>query len=267
MLSIKLRQATEKDIPTLKNLWQICFGDRMRYIDVFFDNMFEARNTLIAEVGGRVAGVVYILNRTLNNKRFMYGYAIGVFPEFRGNKICEYMLNNIKEYAQKNDVLFGLHPANEKLSLFYQRIGLNEMYYLKEIDASDFTSGKKYILEDLTFDEFYKMQNTSHSNSVKWDKKALEYIFLNGEIVKKITLQEKSIYMVLNVDDNRIFVKETNATDDEVIEISESIKSHFNKKRLIFLLSSKSTLHGVVKPMIYGFSEKDTDVYMSLFLD
>lgn len=266
-MEVKLRPANKNDIPALKNLWQICFGDRMRYINVFFEKMFVTENTVIAETGGNVAGVVYVLKRTLNGKRFMYGYAIGVFPEYRGNNICETMLNSVKKKAEDEGSIFGLHPANEKLAEFYQRIGLKEMYSLKEVDATNFNVGKTYELNGVTAEEFYDLRTEAFDNCVEWDRDALEYILENGEVVKSITLQGKKRYFVLRKAEDTVFVKETTATDEEIKEISGYIKSYFSAEKIIYLLSSKSTLHGDVKPMVYGFSDKSEDVYMNLFLD
>jgi len=267
MQNVKLRQATNSDIPKLKKLWQICFGDRMRYIDVFFENMFVPENTLVAEIDKTLAGVVYVLKRNLGKKEFLYGYAIGVFPEFRGRNICKIMLDKIKDYTDKNNCLFGLHPANEKLAKFYQKIGLKKMYSLKEVDATEFASHKKFAIDDISEDEFYNMRAKAFTNCVDWDKNTLSYILKNGEIVKKINIDEKIRYFVLAKYDDTLIVKETTASDDEILKVSESIKEHFKAEKILYLLSSKSALHGMVKPMIYGFSQEDRNVYMNLFLD
>lgn len=266
-MDVKLRQAVAADIPVLKNLWQICFGDRMRYIDVFFNKMFVAKNTLVAEVDNKIAGVVYVLDRSLEGKRFMYGYAIGVFPEYRGNNICEKMLDFLKKKAKEENCIFGLHPANDKLAQFYQRIGLNEMYCLKVVDASEYNSDKTYQFETLSAEEFYDLRQDTFENSVNWDISALRYILENGEVVKAITLQGKKRYFVLSKAEKTLFVKETSATDEDIIEVSGFIKNYYNVKNIKYLLSSKSTLQGDIKPMVYGFSDKNDDVYMNLFLD
>jgi len=264
---IKLRQADKNDVPTLKNLWQICFGDRMRYIDVFFEKMFVAENTVVSTADGKLAGVVYVLERRLNGKKFMYGYAIGVFPEYRGNNICELMLNHIKKKAEVEGCIFGLHPANEKLAEFYQRIGLKEMYSLKEIDASVYNSDKIYKFGDVSAEEFYKLRTEAFKNSVDWDIDALDYILQNGETVKVITINDKKRYFVLRKGENEVLVKETSATDEEIKDVSGYIMSYYGVENIRYLLSSNSTLHGDEKPMVYGFSDKDDDVYMNLFLD
>ena len=267
MLNVKLRQANHSDVPALKKLWQICFGDEMKYIDIFFDNMFIPEQTLVSEIDNYIAGVVYLLKRSLGDKVFLYGYAIGVLPEFRGKNICQIMLSKIKEYMDKNDYLFGLHPANEKLAHFYQRIGLNEMYSLKDVDATSFSYHEKFKLDDITEDEFFNMRKNAFKNSVDWDKNTLGYMLKIGETVKKVDIDGKMRYFVLSKHDKSLVVKETTANDNEILKVSQSIKEYFDAVRIDYLLSSDSTLQGDVKPMIYGFSKKDDSVYMNLFLD
>lgn len=266
-MDVNLRKAKKNDIPKLKELWQICFGDRMRYIDVFFQYMFKEENTLIAEIENRVAGVVYVLERSLHDKKFLYGYAIGVFPEFRGNNICETMLDRIKSEIKDTDVIFGLHPANDKLAKFYKRIGLNEMYSLKLVDGSDFSSTESYTFCDVTDDEFFEMRNATFKNSVDWDKNALSYILKNGETVKKTDICGYQRYFVLAKYDDTVFVKETTANSDEIKKVCKSLKKQFCADKIKFLLPNDIDLQGEIVPVIYGFSEKNDNVYMNLFLD
>ena len=199
MCDLIIRQAIQSDIPTLKKLWQVCFGDEISYIDTFFDEMFVADNTVVAQIDNSVAGVVHLLKRTLNDKTFLYGYAIGVFPGQRGKNICKSMLDKIREYTKKNNILFGLHPANEKLAEFYQKIGLNVMYSLKEVDATNFSYDQKYVLSDITPKEFLKMRKEAFKNNVEWDKNALNYMLKNCESVKKINIDGRIRYFVISL--------------------------------------------------------------------
>ena len=267
MADLIIRQAIQSDIPTLKELWQVCFDDAISYIDTFFDEMFVADNTVVAQISNAVVGVVHLLKRTLNDRMFLYGYAIGVFPEYRGKSICKSMLDKIKEYTEKNNILFGLHPANEKLAEFYQKIGLNAMYSLKEVNATSFSYDEKYILDDITVDEFLNMRKEAFKNCVEWDKNALNYMLTNCETVKKIDIDGNIRYFVISKHNDLVTVKETTAKDDEIIKVSSSIKEYYNTKKIRCLLSSDSALQGAIKPVIYGFLPKDDNVYMNLFLD
>ena len=89
----------------------------------------------------------------------------------------------------------------------------------------------------------------------------------NGETVKKITLRKKKLYFVISKSENRIIVKETNADDEEIKLVSNSLKKYFKADIINYLLQSKSTLQGLTKPMVFGFGEKNDAVYMNLFLD
>ena len=267
IVEITLRYAHNDDVQTLKNLWQICFGDRMRYIDVFFERMFNAENTVVSEVDGKLAGVVYLLERKLNDRKFLYGYAIGVFPEYRGNGICEKMLEFVKVKAEKEGCIFGLHPANDKLTEFYKRIGLNEMYYLKEVEVSNSDSDVVLELQNINAEDFYMMRKKAFSNNVEWNESALRYILENGESVKKISLQNRDVYFVISRCKGYTLIKETNASDEEVLLLNNSIRRHCNSDKVVYLLQSESALPGVLKPEILGFSQKDYTVYMNLFLD
>lgn len=267
MRDLIIRQAIQSDIPTLKKLWQVCFDDDLTYIDTFFDEMFIADNTVVAQIFDDVVGVIHLLKRKLNDKTFLYGYAIGVFPEYRGKNICKSMLDKIKEYTKKNDILFGLHPANEKLAEFYQKIGLNEMYSLKEVDATSFSYDEKYVLDDITIDEFFNLRKEAFKNCVEWDKNALNYMLKNCETVKKINIDDNERYFVISKHNDLVTVKETTAKDDEIIKISNSIKEYYNVKKIRYFMLSDGALQGVIKPMIYGFLPKDDNVYMNLFLD
>ncbi len=262
-----IRNATSADIPQLKNLWQVCFGDEIEYIDRFFDSLFVPESTIVAQVDEQVAGVVYLLDAKYGKTPFKYGYAIGVLPEYRGKSICKNMLDYIKEWSRKSGFIFGLHPANKKLAEFYQKIGLSEMYSLKEVDGTGFLSDNLYELEQIDADEMYVLRKNAFNDLVEWDVSVLDYMIKSGEVVKKITLQGKSIYFVIRKNGETVIVKETSANESEIIEVSESIKRYFGAKNIKYTLSSDKTLQGTIEPCLYGFSGKNDNVYMNLFLD
>ena len=264
---MKIRYAEQTDIPELKNLWKVCFGDSDKYIDNFFDCLFAVKNTIIAEIKKRVAGVVYMIPAKLKETNFMYGYAIGVLPEFRGQSICKKMLDFIKEIADKEKFIFGLHPANEKLEQFYQKIGLKPMYSLKEVTLDASFNDAECEFSDVSCEEVVNMRKNTFSELVEWDKSVIHFIITNGGCVKKITLQHKDAYFFVRKEADNIVVYETSADDEFIKKASPCIKEKFKAKNIKYILSSKTTLQGIKKPYIYGFSDKDDDVYMNLFLD
>lgn len=264
---MKIRCAENKDISELKKIWKVCFGDSDEYIDNFFNCLFNAQNTIVAEVNNRVAGVTYMIPAKLKERDFMYGYAIGVLPEFRGRSICKQMLDFVRQLAETKGFIFGLHPANKKLEEFYKRIGLKPMYNLKEVILKCDSTDTKFEISDITSDEIVKMRKNAFANLVEWDENIIDFIKKNGGCVKKITLQQKSEYFFLCKEPDALVICETSADDAFIKLIDSYLKKEYNVKIIKYILPTKTTFQGVENTYIYGFSNKDDSIYMNLFLE
>ncbi len=267
---MEIRFSEEKDISELKNIWKICFGDEDAYIDLFLTELYKPLNTIVAIEDGKVVGSLYMLPAKLLDKPFMYGYAIGVLPEYRGRSICEKMLNFVEKLSKENDFLFGLHPANEKLFEFYKRIGLNDMYSLKIVDGSGFDRHEECKIEDITPKEYFSLREKHFGNFVSWSENLIEYMFLesklSGRFFKKVILHGKEKIISGRLYDKTVIISETTMSDEEIKDASSSLKDFFKAGKIVFHLPCESKLYGETKTEILGFGEKNT-TYMSLFLD
>lgn len=268
---MEIRFATNQDITQLKKIWKICFGDRDAYIHEFFQNNFVPEQTVVAESDNLVVGVVYLLPAKLKNKPFMYGYAIGVLPEYRGMGYTQKMLSFVQSESRRKQFLFGLHPANEKLSSFYQKIGLNIMYGLKFVDTSNFANKSSCVLYDIDATEFFQLREAAYQNLVSWDVNMISYILREtpeyGGFARKIIIHGNTRLLFGICNDNMVLIKETTMTDDEIKDFSASIKSYFNAEQIFWFLPSWSTLEGEIQTTVLGFEDENNDVYMNLFLD
>ena len=54
---VKLRTSEERDIPVLKELWKLAFGDEDAYIDHFFSRYYAPERMLVLEENGEVLAV------------------------------------------------------------------------------------------------------------------------------------------------------------------------------------------------------------------
>ena len=57
----KLRQAERGDIPALKALWQLVFGDTDEFLDAFFELLFPDCRTAVMEEEGRIVAAAYAI--------------------------------------------------------------------------------------------------------------------------------------------------------------------------------------------------------------
>ncbi len=269
-MGISIRFARLEDVDELIHIWQVCFGDSISYITFFMEHCFHAENTVVACCDQKVVGVTYMLPATLQGQKFMYGYAVGVLPEYRGNHICKIMHEFIQTYAEKVGFIYGLHPANEKLFSFYRRIGLRDMYTLRSYDAPKTANENQFIIEDISAEEYDALRKKSFAPLVEWGNNMMHYIYLEtktyGGFVKKIIVGGKERILLGKQHDNKVIIKETTLTDDEINLTTPFLYRYFSAESIRFILPNNSTL-GKRENMVLGFGEKSNEVYMNLFLD
>lgn len=269
-MDISVRFAVHSDIGALKHIWKESFGDSDDYIDFFFQHCFVPKNAVVACVENKPAGVIHLLPAKLGTQNFLYGYAIGVLPEFRGNDICQIMHTFVADYAKKVQAVYGLHPANEKLSSYYRRIGLSDMYTLRRFDASYLKEDETFTLQDIDAKEYYRMRQQAFAPLVSWNEEMLAYILQEanqfGGFAKKIVLSSGEKVVFGRVVDHIVYIKETTMSDEEIMRTSGYIKKLFGATSLYFCLPNSSSL-GEEETTVLGFGEKTASVYMNLFLD
>ncbi|MBR4890674.1 MAG: GNAT family N-acetyltransferase [Clostridia bacterium] len=267
---MEIRFSEEKDIKELKNIWKICFRDEDAYIDLFLAKLYKPHNTIVATEDGKVVGCLYMIPASFAQKSFMYGYAIGVLPEYRGRSICEKMLYFVKKLSKENGFLFGLHPANEKLFEFYKRIGLKEMYSLKIVDASSFESQEKCEIKDITPKEYFSLREKRFENFISWSEDLIRYMFseskLSGRFFKKVIFCGKEKIISGRISDETVYISETTMTDEEIKSAAPYLKDFFKGEKIVFHLPCASKLGGKIRTEILGFGGEN-ETYMSLFLD
>lgn len=268
---MEIRFAKKTDMNDLKNIWKVCFGDTAEYVNFFFDNMFKPQNAVVAESDGRAVGVIHTLDAHLSATPFKYGYAIGVLPCARGNSVCKKMHDYLKGYCEENGYIYGLHPANDKLSLFYKSIGLSDMYSLKTVEIENTDKNADVSFFDITPSEYLAMREKSFLNMVSWDINTISYMFDEakhfGGCTKKLVINGNERLILAKENEDSLIVKETTLNDDEILLAHNAVKNFFGKKKVVYKLPCKSSLSGLSKTTIYGFGEKNDDVYMNLYFD
>lgn len=268
---MNIRFSENSDIPRLKQIWKICFGDSDKYINFFFDNMFKPENAVVAVCKNEAVGVVHMLNASYDGRVFKYGYAIGVLPKFRGNSLCEKMHEFIKKYCDENGYMYGLHPANDKLSVFYKSIGLKEMYSLKTIENLETEENESFEICDICEKEYFDIREKICKPLISWDINTIAYMMNEakhfGGFPKKIIIDGKEHIVLVKKYEDSIIVKETTMSDNEILRANNFLKSYFNAENASYNLSLNSELTDKFKTTIYGFNEKNNNIYMNLYFD
>ena len=111
-MSAAPRPANDADIPQLKALWKLVFGDTDQLIDSFFSHLYPDCRTAVIEEGGTIVSTAYAV--ALENCRYIY--AVATHPDRRGQGYGE-----VVTMAAAGGEPVYLYPASEGLRGWYQR--------------------------------------------------------------------------------------------------------------------------------------------------
>ncbi len=178
----------EEDIPSLKELWHISFGDDYEYINEFFNKAFEKENTLVIGDGEKVVSALYLIESRIlkDGKAYKayYVYAVATLPSHRGMGLMTLLLNRADDLAKHRDIAYlFLVPANAELYETYKKSGYETGFFYKEdlIKRKSVSCNCKSEAPD--YDLYMTCRNSFPVNeSVVFEKKGFDiFISADGE--------------------------------------------------------------------------------------
>jgi hypothetical protein len=200
--------ANENDREAIINIWQECFGDDRKYIEMYLDNRFETENMLVIHEAGRPVSMASFLpvEITVNGERISskYVYAVATLPEYRKKG---YASEIIKHAFEKYAEPLILQPESEKLVKYYEKLGFVKAFNespcwmcdgkCSEISAAgyDLEQGMpqtlgKYKVSEASAEEYKSVRDRvfDREGYVQWDLKSLEYAIRENEFCGGKTL-------------------------------------------------------------------------------
>jgi len=169
---VEIRLSINADIPNLKEIWKICFGDDDAYIDFFFDNKYKNDQTFILICDSEIAAMLTMIPIKIirsNNKSYnsVMLYAIATHPKYQGRGFSTQIMDYTKQYLLKHKVdILTLVPADKSLVNFYRKRGYSGGFYIREYKLTyetikEFTRDKtnKLIIEPVKPEEYNKIRN------------------------------------------------------------------------------------------------------------
>lgn len=171
--------AEKIDIPHLKKLWQISFGDENEYIDFFFENRFDEKECIVFKENNVPVSMLFAFDCSLSDGlKGKYIYAACTLPQCRGKGIMEKLIEYAKE-AFINDLKYDflcLVPASERLFGYYAKFGFKP-FFKHEITSLTNNDPELKVFTALQFEDFVLLREKFLSNAVRWGENHLKYIF------------------------------------------------------------------------------------------
>jgi len=146
------RKATHPDIPEIKELWKVAFGDADDYISRFIEH-FGIENGYVCEINRRIVSIAFALPTNLKSpsnfegvpegrgslcqgfkgsrvQEFKYLYACATHPDFQSQGIMKNLLETIYDEAcRENFAGVFLQAIHQSLAEYYQKLGFEAFFF------------------------------------------------------------------------------------------------------------------------------------------
>ena len=147
----------------VKELWQLCFHDDERFVNLLFDNLYRDENTVCFEKGGEVTTALQMLpyRMSFGETSLDVSYISGAAtrPEYRNRGLMGRLLKESFEIMRSRNIpLSALIPAESWLYDYYASKGYASVFFRQELN---FTSahrfyGDGYHRITVSMDELYR---------------------------------------------------------------------------------------------------------------
>ena len=133
---MRIDHPTREDIPGLRKLWKIAFGDTDEFLDRFFSLSFSPARCRCIMAEDEVAAAHYWFDCTCAGQKFAYLYAVATHPAHRGKGLCRALMADARELlaAQGYHGLI-LVPQDAPLIAMYKKLGFTGCTAVTEFTA------------------------------------------------------------------------------------------------------------------------------------
>ncbi len=159
MNDMTLRRSTEEDIPQLKALWVLAFGDSGSYVENFFSTYHQPQRMFVAEKSGQILAMTAYFDSHLQQdetpRPFAYLYAVATHPDFEKQGLASRLLAKIYEIFQAEGYAgVTTVPATPSLHKFFGKNRFQDYFVEYRKTFSQITPDTKGKLTALSAEEY-----------------------------------------------------------------------------------------------------------------
>ncbi len=241
------RFCRNSDIQGMISLWNICFGDEITDIEVYFKTAFSPENAAVICDGETIVSMILMPKGTVlcgkKTYKSAYCFAVCTHPLYRNRGFMTKLFSFIKsELRKKNTDILFLVPETESLFGLYEKNGFTENIFINKSDIDFCSVNKKNFTEaELTY-ELYKKLKTNDDGfcpSVLWNEKEFSY-FLNSPFTNTLCINDGKIFSYC--------VYEKNGDTLKISEICGNINDILSHLKYKYPNIKKATVHGAFFP-------------------
>jgi len=135
---VQFRHPRAGEVDRLREIWQLCFGDDISYINLFFENKYKPEQTLLLVQDEEIAAmltIIPVIISAADRIALPAGmlYAIATHPDYQKKGFARRLIGYANDYLAKNKVPYSLLvPAGKDLFSFYEKLGYREGFTICE---------------------------------------------------------------------------------------------------------------------------------------
>lgn len=139
-------------VPQLKQLWQLAFGDSMAVIDLFFTTGYAPCRCRCVTAEGQPAAALYWLDAACRGQKMAYLYAVATHPAHQGRGLCRRLMEDTHVLLKNLGYTAALLvPGEPGLRNMYAKMGYRSCGGIREFSAA---AGIPIPLEQLSREEY-----------------------------------------------------------------------------------------------------------------
>jgi len=153
---ITIRTSLPADIPALRGLWQLAFGDSDAYVDNFFNTYYRPERMLLLEEDGSLRAMTAWFDTDFvlpgqGKYRAAYLYAVATHPDSRGKGLAGQLLAWADGYFRSLGIpAVTTVPAEPSLHKFFGTNGFRECFCHEETHLSGSRTALSFSLEPIS---------------------------------------------------------------------------------------------------------------------
>lgn len=241
-----IRFSNKSDINGIVSLWNEAFDDSKSDIMFFINNRYKPQNTLVYELNGEVASMLFLLEGKMSVKGVDYAsyylYAACTSKKYRGRGLMASLLDFAKETACKRGYYFiCLMPGEKSLFDFYEKHGYKSVFKKKilTVNREDVPLTDNLIFDTDKYAEdvaLIRNNNYSRFDMFKWDNDAIEFAFKHNKLYGGFDISTREGYALYMRNNSIISVKEFAFTPYESTSFLSFLNKTFNADKYIVSL-------------------------------
>ena len=127
----------QAQIPGLRQLWKLAFGDTDAFLDTFFDTAYAARRCRCIPEGDTVAAALYWFDCECEGRKLAYLYAVATHPDHRGRGLCRRLMQDTHSHLARQGYDGALLvPQDGALRKMYAAMGYRDATGISEFSCA-----------------------------------------------------------------------------------------------------------------------------------